>query len=287
MERANLKISKFNFKLMKENCTIGIIAKRGSGKSILVQDLLYFFNKIPVGMIIAPTDKMTKFYSSIYPDTYIYYKFRTEKLASLLARQEKIIEKKDRKKKKGEPCKIDTRSCLVMDDCLADKKLWVRDENISTIFMNGRHFGITIMFTLQYPIGIPPDLRSNIDYVFLLADDNVSNLKKLYDNYAGVFPDFKTFRETFKELTKDYGILVINNRAGANAEFSDKVFWYRVDIDKEEKKLGCSQFNDFHNKNYNPLWEKDNAYATKSGKATLSIQKVNKGTTNKNREKER
>ena len=34
--------------------------------------------------------------------------------------------------------------------------------------MNGRHVKTTLIITLQDPVGIPPKLRSNIDYVFVL-----------------------------------------------------------------------------------------------------------------------
>ena len=32
-----------------------------------------------------------------------------------------------------------------------------------------------------------PNLRTNIDYVFILRENIVSNRKRIYDNYAGMF----------------------------------------------------------------------------------------------------
>ena len=34
--------------------------------------------------------------------------------------------------------------------------------------MNGRHYKILFILTMQYALGIPPNLRTNIDYVFIL-----------------------------------------------------------------------------------------------------------------------
>ena len=59
--------------------------------------------------------------------------------------------------------------------------------------MNGRHFKILFLITMQYPLGIPPNLRSNIDYVFILRDNTVGNRKRIYENYAGMFPNFDIF----------------------------------------------------------------------------------------------
>ena len=38
------------------------------------------------------------------------------------------------------------------------------------LFMNGRHWKIMLIITMQYPLGIPPNLRTNIDYVFILRE---------------------------------------------------------------------------------------------------------------------
>ena len=85
-----------------------------------------------------------------------------------------------------------------MDDCLGSKHAWAKDKPILEMFYNGRHFQITFILTMQFPLGIGPELRSNFDYVFLLADDFVSNQKRIYDHYAGMFPNFESFRRVFR-----------------------------------------------------------------------------------------
>ena len=61
----------------------------------------------------------------------------------------------------------DPRAFLVLDDCLYDNT-WTKDKNVRSLFMNGRHFKILFIITMQYALGIPPNLRTNIDYVFYL-----------------------------------------------------------------------------------------------------------------------
>lgn len=116
---------------------------------------------------------------------------------------------------------------LLLDDCLATKGAWAKDPHLMEVLFNGRHRHLTYVLTMQYPLGITPELRSNFDYVFLFAEDNVSNLKRIYDHYAGFFPDFNTFRQVFRQLTEDYGCMVIINR-GTRASFFDKIAFYKA-----------------------------------------------------------
>ena len=83
---------------------------------------------------------------------------------------------------------IDPRTYIVMDDCLSSKGSWMRDKPILELLFNGRHYEIMYILTMQFPLGIPPDLRVNFDYIFLMAEDTLSNLKRIFDHYAGCFP---------------------------------------------------------------------------------------------------
>lgn len=249
-----LPIKKFDLRMMGPNAAICIIAKRGSGKSVLTRELLnYFKDKIPTGMVIAPTDRMSCFYGKFIPDIYVHYEYRSDVIKGLLNRQEMMVEKYKEKKKKGKF--VDPRAFVVMDDCLSSKGKWDKDEGIREIFMNGRHFKIVFILTMQFSLGLLPELRSNFDYIFLLGEDFINNQKRLYDNYAGMFPSFKSFQNVFKLLTEDYGCMVISNR-GARADFLDKIFWYKANDDIQLETIGCEQYRAFHDANYNKEWRK-------------------------------
>ena len=80
-----------------------------------------------------------------------------------------------------------------MDDCLSSKGTWMRDQPIQELLYNGRHYKIMYILTMQYPLGIPPTLRTNVDYVFILREPYIANRKRIFDNYAGMFPTFEAF----------------------------------------------------------------------------------------------
>ena len=249
-----LQIKQFFLSSMVENPAIVMIAKRASGKSWVCRDILKHFKDIPVGVIIAPTEKMANppFYSAFFPDTYIHYQYKSETIERILFRQHLMIEKEKDKQKLG--VLIDPRGFILMDDCLSTKSSWMKDQPIMELLFNGRHYRLMYILTMQFPLGITPELRCNFDYIFLLAEDFYSNLKRLYEHYAGMFPTFDAFRAVFKELTNDFGCMVIVNR-GARASFLEKVFWFKASND-EVGMIGCDQFINYHKKNYDNDWRK-------------------------------
>lgn len=265
-----LPIRDFKLEWFCQNPSICMIAKRASGKSWVCRAIIKHFRHLPGGVIISKTEKMSSFYGNFFPDTYIHYEYKGEIIDNLLARQNIMIEKCVTKYKEGK--KVDPRAFLVMDDCLASKGTWMNDQPILEIFYNGRHYQLLFILTMQFPLGIKPELRCNFDYIFLLSEDFFSNQKRIFDHYAGMFPSFDVFRTVFLQLTDNYGCMVIVNR-GPKKDLIDKVFHYRAN-NEEIGLIGCKQFIDFHEKNYNRDWSKVN-------NNTVDINKLIPGKKNK------
>lgn len=271
----SMPIRDFKLEWFVPNPSICMVAKRGSGKSWVCRAIIKHFNYIPGGLIISKTEKMSCFYGEFFPDSYIHYEYKSEIIDNLLNRQGQIIEKCKEKYKRGK--KVDPRIMLIMDDCLASKGLWMSDQPILEIFYNGRHYQILFILTMQFPLGIRPELRSNFDYIFLLAEDFYSNQKRIYDHYAGMFPTFDLFRQVFNQLCDNYGCMVIVNR-GSRKEILDKVFYYKA-VEEHCSMIGCKQFREFHNKNFDPHRQTDKSfnidkYTQKRGKPSLVVSKI-------------
>ena len=277
-----LQIREFKLDSMVENPAIVMIAKRASGKSWICRDILRNFKDIPVGLIIAPTEKMSDppFYSDFFPDSYIHYQYKSEIIERMLYRQDVMIEKQKEKAKEGKI--LDPRGFILMDDCLSKKSSWMKDQPIMELLFNGRHYRLMYILTMQFPLGITPELRCNFDYIFLLAEDFYSNLKRLFDHYAGMFPTFDSFRTVFNVVTQDFGCMVIVNR-GARSSFTDKIFWFKAS-NQNIGMIGCKQFIEYHDNNYDDLWKKKNkkfdimdlcGKKTAANDKTLMVEKIN------------
>lgn len=245
------QIEEFKLKSMVKHPSIVMIAKRGSGKSFITRDIIHHYRHMPGGAVIAPTDRMNSFFKWFFPDLYIHYDIKESILKKILFRQSIMIDKEREKRRKG--MKVDPSGILIMDDCLSRKKSWAKDESIMEILMNGRHYKLTYILTMQTPLGITPDLRLNFDYVFLLKEDSTINKKKLWENYASMFKTIHVFETVFEECTKDYCSMVIDNRKPSNI-IAEKVFWFKA----EERKFsfGYKTFKDLHKKYYDPSFNR-------------------------------
>ena len=244
-----LQLLEFKLEKMVIDPSIVMIAKRGSGKSYITRNIIYHYRHIPGGVVIAPTDRMNAFYKYFFPDLYIHYDIKETILQKILIRQSMMIEKSRIKKKQGK--KVDPSGILIMDDCLSKKKSWAKDESIMEILMNGRHYRLTYILTMQTPLGITPDLRLNFDYIFLLKEDSTINKKKLWDNYASMFPTVYAFERVFVKCTEDYRSMVIDNRKPSD-NIQEKVFWFKAE--KKKFSFGSKTFKALHKKYYDPTF---------------------------------
>jgi len=248
-----VQIKKFNIKSMPDNVTIAMIAKRGSGKSFITRELLFHKRHLPRTVIISKTEKLNKFFGDFIPDIYIYNNYSPELLNKIFANQKQLTEDNEDRSKEGKRTK-DLRFMLVMDDCMSSKGKWVKEEAIQELFYNGRHYGISFILTLQYSLGIPPEMRSNFDYIFLLAEDFTSNRRRLYEHYAGMFPNFPSFNDAFSVLTEDFGCMVINNKIHTQ-DITEKVFWYKAK-NTPQFTMGSKKYKKHHHKYYDNKWNK-------------------------------
>ena len=245
----NLSLKKFNMNDIKDDKVVVFIGKRETGKSVLVRDLLYHKQDIPVGTVISGTEGANSFYSSIMPSIFIHGEFSDNVVDNYLKRQKKVVKKFT---EEGSNTNIDPRAFFILDDCLYDQS-WTKNKNIRAMFMNGRHYKSLFIITMQYALGVPPNLRTNIDYVFLLRENYQSNRKRLYEQYAGMFPSFEVFCQVMDQCTENYECLVINNNAKSN-KLEDQVYWYKADL-HDDFQIGHPQFWKYHCDNFDPNFD--------------------------------
>lgn len=228
-----LSLKKFDMRNIKDDSTVVMLGKRNTGKSVLVRDLLFYKRHIPIGTVISATESANGFYQKHVPANLIHEEFSTDLVRGVLGRQKMMLEKNDEEVKKFGSVKTDPNCFLILDDCLFDNS-WSKTKEMRYVFMNGRHLKILSIITMQYPLGIPPALRTNIDYVFILRDNVFSNRKRIYEQYAGMFPTFDLFCQIMDQCTENYECLVIHNGSKSN-KIEDQVFWYKADIHNDFK----------------------------------------------------
>ena len=218
---------------------IVLIGRRDTGKSFLVRDLLYYQQDIPIGTVISGTEEGNGFYGKHVPKLFIHNEYNTAIIEKIMQRQRTVLKQIRKETEMYRRSTIDPRTFVILDDCLYDNT-WAKDKMMRLLFMNGRHWKVMLIITMQYPLGIPPNLRTNIDYVFILREPYITNRKRIYENYAGMFPTFESFCQVMDQCTENFECLVINNNAKSN-KLNDQIFWYKADA-HNDFKLGSKEF---------------------------------------------
>lgn len=113
---------------------------------------------------------------------------------------------------------------LLLDDCFHVNGKYDQNSHFMDLMFNNKHYHTTCILTMQYPIKMMSDTQ--IDYVFLFANDYSDSLRKIYSYYANFFPTYNSFLSVFKLLTADYGCMVIKNR-GNFESIMDRIVFYK------------------------------------------------------------
>ena len=240
---------------MPDSPVIVAIAKRRSGKSFLIRDILYQIRKrFCGGIIMSGTEEANGFYEGMgIPPAYIFHDFDEAAL-------ERLVDTQKRLTKAGTAQPV----FVVLDDVAYSKTIFNR-KVIRELALNGRHYRITLILALQYALDIPPAIRSNLDYVMLLRDN--INREKLYKNFFhGLVPNFAFFNELMDSCTSDYRTLVLDN-AAHSTRLSDILFWYKAK-DHKRFRLGTENYYRFSHQRYRGDDGETNAPKKRSVKLT-------------------
>lgn len=267
----NLNLRKFQPKDMERRRvnpdqgppTILIIGSRGTGKTFLISDLMYYLRRIPAGMIMTGSEASAEKFSEFFPKSFIFDEVDIEKIENVVKNQRMLL----RKKIAG-----DYSSLLLFDDCGYDKTT-TRKKIIKGVFMNGRNWKVLLIMTIQYCKDIPPDLRSNADYIFILREPVQETRRKIWKEYAGIIPTFDAFNEAMNICTEDRGALVIDKTTTSN-KIEDNIFWYRARNPPKAFKVGSKELWEFHKANYKSADEENENPTNIVAKKTITVNKI-------------
>jgi len=230
LNELTFKLKKFDLSEIKDYKSIHIIGKRAVGKTTLANDIInqrYSSNNF----LFSQMETIKNEYNNI-PKKNIFDEY-TDNI-----RDNEIFNSNS--------------STLIFED---DHRPNDFQDNIifQSLIMNSRHLRTNIILISQYSF-LNPTIRSNMDYVFLFRETNLTNKKKLYEHYGSIFPSYDVFELIFDQVTKNYGCLVINN-ASRSSYIEDNVFWYKAlptlfpIVDNYENKLENCSLSEVENPN--------------------------------------
>lgn len=225
-----LRIRRFPIDKMKPNRTVLIVGKRGTGKSTLLKDILYHLRKrVDTGFAMSPTQDTIRMFEDCFPRSHIYNEYSLDVVRNMLVSLTSLTEQNK------------TREIVfTLDDCMFDKGI-MKTREMREIHMNGRHLGMWFINCVQYLMDLGPELRSQIDYVFILKENVISTRQKLHKYFFGIFEKYEEFSLVMDKCTNNHECLVLDNTQ-VNNSIEDSIFYYRADPKIGKFRLGKSIF---------------------------------------------
>ena len=220
--------------------------------SWLVRDIFYHHKEIPIGLIFSGTEEANPFFGDFIPDSFIHSEYDSNLIETMLTKQSQKV-KKARQNGHADTDGLvpSNRAFVVLDDMLHDAAAWKKEKTIQSIFFNGRHYNLFFILTMQYPLGIPPALRSNIDYIFVFNEPSIKNRKKIYDDYAGMIPSLDHIFNILDSCTQNHECLVINNLWLKLVQKNHKA------EKKEAFRVGHPKIWKYHDLHYNSKYDQE------------------------------
>ena len=86
------------------------------------------------------------------PKLFIHDEYNSAIIENILKRQKMVMKQMKKEKDAYGKSNIDPRAFVILDDCLYDNS-WAREKLMRLLFMNGRHWKIMLVITMQYPLG--------------------------------------------------------------------------------------------------------------------------------------
>jgi hypothetical protein len=121
------------------------------------------------------------------------------KLHDMLAFQEKKVRFYKRVVKQPLPDRY--KIGLVFDDVTA-KRRFRKGEILEDLFSNGRHYKAVIIISCQYIKQLPPAVRTNTDYLFMLHNTK-NTCEILHKEYVEQPPEFSMFLDLLRGVTSE------------------------------------------------------------------------------------
>ena len=225
--------------------TIAVFGARGSGKSVLIKDILYHYHlaSVPRVCVFSATEGLNSYFAQFVPGMYIHSPVSVAGVTRVFEEQKNLV----KKQQLGLIDKdVDLRLIIVLDD-LAYSKQMLKSEVLAELALNGRHSLCILVISIQYLMSLPIQCRSNIDFAFISADDNLDNVKRIANQFASGY-DFTIFKKVFAACTKNYETFVLPHKKDHD-EPEKNSFFYKAQFDLKFK-FGSPEAWDFHDEKF-------------------------------------
>ncbi len=171
-----------------------VVGKTGSGKTSWIKHMcracFHPDNKVFSAVyVMCTTAGVSSDYTFVRNKRYVFKELKNDFIEQLLERQEKFI-----KQKKTQEV------LLILDDIIGENL--THNSPLEKVITSGRHYHISVVMLIQHITKLPPVVRNNCKYIFVL-DTSIQSYRPLFD-LNPYYIDEKEFRAFLQKKTKNY-----------------------------------------------------------------------------------
>lgn len=213
--RQELEIQEFDFNQLRHKFGFYfLLGKRGTGKTTWSRYIASHIESCVEGQVIVITgnEKLKRQWSQTVAPLFVYEASEVDVLYEIQQNQNNVIYSYQNH---HIPLSRSNSVTIILDDVACFPKV-MKHPSLRAMASMGRHLYITVFLLAQYFYQVPTHIRSQFDFIFMLNTGNERSIKSVHREFASMV-DLNVFKSILAEVTKDFGLLVIDvNSSGTH-----------------------------------------------------------------------
>ena len=215
-----------------QKAAVLVVGRRGSGKTTFMIDVAKHV-RAPKAVVFSATDHMQHAYSKHFNPKFIFKSPDDATLQKVIDAQKELVAKNGNFQESG---------LLIVIDDAGYAKNFFRSKTMAELLMNGRWYGCAVIVGVQDAASIPLALRSQFDLICARAEPFKVGQERLYKWFFGQYDTFREFQQAHRALTKDFGLMILDNICTDVSNIQKSIFWYVVGNTRPRFKYGSRDY---------------------------------------------
>jgi hypothetical protein len=139
----------------------------------------------------------------------------------------------------------------VIHDDTGNDRPYMHSKIIKEVTSNGRHFGIDVMFLLQYITQLHIENRDQLDYVFLMQTSNERSIDRIFREYVtSTCCEQKTFQYLLAACTNKKGKCMMIDNASGSLLLQERIYYIKIPYPVPRVQVGGNQYVSYGKRHY-------------------------------------
>lgn len=229
-------LQKFDFqRLNNRNGLYLLLGKRNTGKTTWCRFINQHIDASRTGIVVLITqnERLKENWSQHIPKLFIFQPEDANIMSTISRCMNNAIKSCENRGISSHDNRL--KLTFILDDVGSESSV-MNNIGLKKLASNGRHVNVTVFILAQFLYQVPPKVRSQFEYIFMLASISQKNNKTVNHEFAAHIEHNK-FCRILQRSTENHGVLVINTTS-SNAD--DSLYFAHIDqYPIKTVRLGC------------------------------------------------